>query len=521
MSFEDRTGNEPELKMSRAGKPATRVVQVLDSRGQHQQVSLAEERALTVFLDKRELVTLMTLGDDPEHLVLGWLLNQRLIDTPASLAAIQVDWTVGAAAVTSRLLQDRGGTLWESAQGAALQAQTGQRVVTTGCGQGSLYAELLHSLPPLSRPGQLRESQLQQMLALVRDQQTLYREAGSVHGCALLQCPSDQTPVLLRFVEDVGRHNAVDAIAGWMALHPEHRQSTAELAFFTTGRLTSEMVLKCAQMQIGVLVSRSGATALGYELAGQTEMLMVARAQGQHYLVMQGADRFIQDAPPAKPRRQDITGVLLAGGLSRRMRPGPLEPFTQNQQQTAHIDVPVNPSPDKGLLDFQGEALAATVLRRLQPQVGPVLINANRNLKAWTQFGHRVLPDQRQGFAGPLAGLETALQNAGTPWVVTVPCDGPCLPEDLVEQLAAAAVRAQVLVASARTATQSHPVYMLVRRDALSSLTRFLDDGRRRIDAWTATLPHVEVVFPDEAAFANLNTPEDFLRASNDSARAE
>lgn len=107
MSFEDRTGNEPELKMSRAGKPATRVVQVLDSRGQHQQVSLAEERALTVFLDKRELVTLMTLGDDPEHLVLGWLLNQRLIDTPESLAAIQVDWTVGAAAVTSRLLQDR------------------------------------------------------------------------------------------------------------------------------------------------------------------------------------------------------------------------------------------------------------------------------------------------------------------------------------------------------------------------------------------------------------------------------
>jgi FdhD protein len=498
--------------MSRAGKPATRVVPVLDSRGQHLQVSLAEERALTLFLDKRELVTLMTLGDDPEHLVLGWLLNQRLIDAPDALAAIQVDWTVGAAAITSRMLQDRQTTLWESAQGADLQAHTGQRIVTTGCGQGSLYADLLHSLAPLNRPGQLRESQLQQMLALVRDQQTLYREAGAVHGCALLQCPANQAPVLLRFVEDVGRHNAVDAIAGWMALHPEHRQNTAELAFFTTGRLTSEMVLKCAQMQIGVLVSRSGATALGYELAGQTGMLMVARAQGQHYLVMQGADRFIQDAPPASPARQDITGVLLAGGLSRRMSPEQPKPSSENQQHHPHAEIPLNPSPDKGLLDFQGEPLAASVLRRLQPQVGPVLINANRNLEAWAQFMHPVLPDRREGFAGPLAGLETALQSASTPWVLTVPCDGPCLPEDLVDRLAAAAVRAQVLVASARTATQSHPVYMLVRRDALSSLTKFLDDGRRRIDAWTATLPHVEVVFPDEAAFANLNTPEDFAR---------
>jgi molybdopterin-guanine dinucleotide biosynthesis protein A len=164
------------------------------------------------------------------------------------------------------------------------------------------------------------------------------------------------------------------------------------------------------------------------------------------------------------------------------------------------------------LLEFQGEPLAASVLRRLQPQVGPVLINANRNLEAWAKFRLPVLPDQRQGFAGPLAGLETALQSAVTPWVLTVPCDGPCLPEDLVEQLAAAALRAQALVASARTVTQAHPVYMLVRRDALGSLTSFLDAGRRRIDAWTATLPHIEVVFPDEAAFANLNTPEDFAR---------
>lgn len=513
MSFDDMADIAPGLVMSRSGKPATQVVHALDSRGRELQVSLAEERALTLFLDKRELVTLMTLGDDPEHLVLGWLLNQEVIGSPGELAAIQVDWSVGAAAVTSRLLHDHQLSVWESKQGADLQSRAGQRIVTTGCGQGSLYADLLQRLPPLSTPGRLRESQLQQMLALVRDQQTLYREAGAVHGCALLHCPTDQAPTLLRFVEDVGRHNAVDAIAGWMALHPDRTGNKAQLAFFTTGRLTSEMVLKCAQMQIGVLVSRSGATALGHALAGQTGMLMVARAQGQHYLVMQGAERFSQDAPPESPSRQDITGVLLAGGLSRRMTP---EKPRETSSQTAHDRASAGrpeASPDKGLMDFRGEPLAAAVLKRLMPQVGTVIINANRHLETWARFGYPVLTDRREGFAGPLAGLETALHHASTPWVLTVPCDGPCLPDDLVSRLAAAAVRAQALVASARTATQAHPVYMLVRRDALNSLTGFLDSGRRRIDAWTATLPHVEVVFPDEAAFANLNTPDDFLSA--------
>ena len=122
MSFDDMADIAPGLVMSRSGKPATQVVHALDSRGRELQVSLAEERALTLFLDKRELVTLMTLGDDPEHLVLGWLLNQEVIGSPGELAAIQVDWSVGAAAVTSRLLHDHQLSVWESKQGADLQS---------------------------------------------------------------------------------------------------------------------------------------------------------------------------------------------------------------------------------------------------------------------------------------------------------------------------------------------------------------------------------------------------------------
>lgn len=208
------------------------------------------------------------------------------------------------------------------------------------------------------------------------------------------------------------------------------------------------------------------------------------------------------DCDPAsleRPTRDGITGVLLAGGLSRRMA----EPSAQ----------PSVPSIDKGLLNFQGQPLAVHILGRLRPQVSSVLINANRHLEAWAQFGAPVVTDRRDGFAGPLAGLEAALSAASSPWVLTVPCDGPLFPLDLAQHLSTAAHQQEAWVASARTDTQAHPVYMLVHRAALPSLIAFLDSGRRRIDAWTATLPHVEVVFADESAFANLNTPQEFAAA--------
>lgn len=237
---------------------------------------------------------------------------------------------------------------------------------------------------------------------------------------------------------------------------------------------------------------------------------------------MHGTERFHQDAGAPGPSPADITGVVLAGGLSRRMA------IPQSGQPSGPARAKPNPqtdpdsppeTPDKGLMPFEGQPLASWVIERLQAQVGRVVINANRHLEHWTKFGWPVLADHRTGFAGPLAGLETALREAQTDWVLTVPCDGPFFPRNLVERLGAAAMRAEAQIASAATTSQAQPVYMLVRRDALSSLSAFLDAGGRRIDAWTTTLPHVTVIFDDERAFANLNTPEEFTAAqrSNES----
>jgi molybdopterin molybdotransferase len=182
-----------------------------------------------------------------------------------------------------------------------------------------------------------------------------------------------------------------------------------------------------------------------------------------------------------------ITGLVLAGGLARRMQNG-------------------GSSVDKGLVPFRGEPMIAHVLRRLAPQVGPLLINANRNQQAYQAFGHPVVPDSVEGFAGPLAGLHAGLQAAGTEWLVTVPCDSPFLPLDLVQRLHLAARTQGADVAVARTGSQPHPVFALVRRSLLPGLEEFLAAGERKIDRWYAPLRTVEVDFPDEQAFSNINT---------------
>ncbi len=195
------------------------------------------------------------------------------------------------------------------------------------------------------------------------------------------------------------------------------------------------------------------------------------------------------DAPP----RAGITGVVLAGGLGRRMG--------------ADGD-----GDDKGLRPFRGRPMVEHVIDRLAPQVGALAINANRNLPAWRAFGRPVFPDRIDGFAGPLAGLQAAMHALDTPWIVTAPCDSPFLPSDLVERLWRACGSAGGRIAVARTGDQSHPVFMLVDRSLRAELDAFLASGRRRIDAWTMPLGAIEVPFDDEAAFRNINTAEDIAR---------
>jgi FdhD protein len=267
----------PEL--TDAGLHAAEAVLAIDEFGQVRDGHIAAERALTIYLDKREIVTLMTLGTCPELLVLGWLRNQRLLPEVSHIKAIQVDWETESAAVTT----------YAGVEG--LDEKLGRKTVTTGCGQGTVFGDLMDDLDKIALPQmQIRQSRIYGLLLTLQEHNKVYRRAGAVHGCAL--CHGTRMEL---FVEDVGRHNAVDAIAGHMWLDGINGH---DKLFYTTGRLTSEMIIKVAQMGIPVLLSRSGATHMGLELARKVGVTLIARAKGQHFLVYNGAENIEFDAIP-------------------------------------------------------------------------------------------------------------------------------------------------------------------------------------------------------------------------------
>jgi FdhD protein len=229
-----------------------------------------------LYVDKREILTLMTLGAAPEALAIGFLRNQRLVESIDEIESVQVDWEVNAAVVTTYSgLRD-------------LEARTGKRTATTGCGQGTVFGDLMEDIESIHLDDAMRveEATLFALLNAVRLHESIYKQAGAVHGCALAKGSE-----ILTFVEDVGRHNAVDAIAGWMWLEGIDGD---DKIFYTTGRLTSEMVIKAAQMRIPVLVSRSGLTKMGHEVAKQVGITMIGRAVGKHYLVFTGEHRLVR-----------------------------------------------------------------------------------------------------------------------------------------------------------------------------------------------------------------------------------
>ena len=261
-----------------AARPATFEVEAYNERGEMVPTAIAGEHPLTLYLDKREIVTIMTLGHAPEALVIGYLRNQRLVSSLEEIAAVQVDWETESAAVTTH--------------GKKKPKKIGKRTVTTGCGQGTMYGDLMEEVEKvkLREDVRLADTDLFVLLERVRKHETIYKQAGAVHGCALASTAGE----ILMFVEDVGRHNAVDAIAGFMWLEGI---DGADKVFYTTGRLTSEMVIKCAQMRIPFLVSRSGLTHMGHEIARKTGITMLGRASGRHYLAFTGKERIVKTAP--------------------------------------------------------------------------------------------------------------------------------------------------------------------------------------------------------------------------------
>lgn len=260
--------------ITHASRPLTFTVPAVNEYGEQLETEIAGEGPLTLYLDKREIVTLMTLGAAPEALAIGYLRNQRLIPSIDHIASVQVDWETEAVAVTTR-------------KGVKnLNKRLEKRTVTTGCGQGTVFGDLMEEIDHIHLPQDavLTEETLQALLDNVRHYDSLYKKAGALHGCALAKGAE-----ILYYVEDVGRHNAVDAIAGHMWLDGVEG---ADKIFYTTGRLTSEMVIKAAQMGIPFLVSRSGLTRMGWEIAQHVGITMLGRTQGKHFLLFTGAERF-------------------------------------------------------------------------------------------------------------------------------------------------------------------------------------------------------------------------------------
>ena len=310
----------PLPRLTQAQAPLTCEIDAVNEFGERLAVSIPAERALTVYVDKRELVTLMTLGAHPEWLVLGYLRNQRLVTSVHDVESITVDWDIGAAAVKTR-------------HGIAdIEEKTSKRTVTTGCGQGSVFGGLMDEVDQIRLPptAHITQSQLYSLVNTIRLKETTYKSAGSVHACALFDAAARE-PDMLLFVEDVGRHNAIDTIAGWMWINmaptlpaaqasggalPLAREKGAlrllpgeagsaapvgeegaarsdvlstdlgseRLVFYTTGRLTSEMVIKSAQMGVAIVVSRSGITQMGLQVAQSVGLCAIGRATNKRFL---------------------------------------------------------------------------------------------------------------------------------------------------------------------------------------------------------------------------------------------
>ncbi len=266
-----RTPLRPRLTRTHAEAPLTLTVSAVDESGQTVEKQIACERPLTLYLNWQPIVTLMTLGARPEALALGYLKNQGFLSDIQLIESVIVDWDVNSAAIITA----------EDTSHVAKQME--QKTVTTGCGQGTVFGSFTAGIEQISLPTpSLSQSGLYRLLKNLNHFNDTYKNAGAVHGCAI--CQDEQ---IISFVEDVGRHNAVDTLAGEMWFND---LTGGDKIFYTTGRLTSEMVIKVAKMGIPVLLSRSGITEMGLALAQQLGITTIARAKGRHFLIYHGAE---------------------------------------------------------------------------------------------------------------------------------------------------------------------------------------------------------------------------------------
>jgi FdhD protein len=258
----------------------TRRVSGIDHTGRTLETSVTVERPLTLYLNGQEIVTMMTILDRPEDLAIGYLLNQGMLRPDDAVTGIDYDDDLQVVVVRTGARTD-------------FEQKLRKKTLTSGCAQGTAFGDLMEGFASvrLSESARLRTSDLYRLLHRINTLPSLYLEAGAIHGCAL--CRADQ-PIV--YMEDVGRHNAVDKIAGWMFRNAE---ASDDKIFYTTGRLTSEMVIKTVRMGIPILVSRSGFTAWGVELAREAKLTLIGRCKGKRFVALAGEDRIVFDADPA------------------------------------------------------------------------------------------------------------------------------------------------------------------------------------------------------------------------------
>jgi FdhD protein len=272
----------------------TQRVTGVNERGEQVETAVPVERGLTLFLNAQEIVTVMTIGDYPEDLALGYLLNQNMLRPDDVVTEVEYDDDLSVVVVRTERHTD-------------FETKLKKRTQTSGCAQGTAFGDLMEALEGIVLPpAPLKTSWLYRLTHAVNTTPSLYLEAGAIHGCVLAR---EDRPLV--YMEDVGRHNAVDKIAGWMFRHGE---TGADKIFYTTGRLTSEMVIKTVRMGIPILVSRSGFTAWGVELARKTGLTLIGRAKGKRFLALSGEERIVFD--------QDLAYVEEESAKSRRKGAG-------------------------------------------------------------------------------------------------------------------------------------------------------------------------------------------------------
>jgi FdhD protein len=257
----------------------TERVEGIDHEGQRIETSVTVERPLTLFLNGQEIVTMMTIGDYPEYLAVGYLLNQNMLHDDDHITAIDYDADIECVIV-------------RTAMKTTFEEKVKKKTLTSGCAQGTVFGDVMEKFEDISLPEGhiIRTSWLASLVNEINTTPSLYLEAGAIHGCVLAR---EDRPLL--YMEDVGRHNAVDKIAGYMY---RHEMTGNDKIFYTTGRLTSEMVIKTVQMGVPILVSRSGFTAWGVELARQVGLTLIGRARGRRFIALAGQHRIISDLAP-------------------------------------------------------------------------------------------------------------------------------------------------------------------------------------------------------------------------------